>query len=150
MHEQDRDKLAGAVAYVGDELHQLHKAITAGVAALLDNKVLRKLDQLENLIMTLKEAFNAYVAEQTKFNDRQGVAIDSIVTSQGGLTGDIAELNRIITELQNSSGEVTPEDQALIDDLVAKGEAASVKAEGVAAALAALDEQTVPAVPPVA
>lgn len=148
MHEQDRDKLVGAVTYVGDELHQLHKAITAGVAVLVDNKVLRKLDKLETLIMTLKEAFDKVVTDQTAFNARQAVAIDSIISSQGGLAGDVAEMKRLIDELQNSPGELSPDDQARLDTLVATSEAAAVKAENVAAALQALDEQTAPTVPP--
>lgn len=150
MHEQDRDELVKAVAFVGTELHELHKAFTAAAVALVNNNnILLKLDRLEINIMTLKEAFSKFVVDQTAFNQRQATAIDSIVASEAGLTGDVAELNRIITELQNSAGEVTPEDQALIDQLVAASEAATAKAEAVAAALKALDEQTPPAVPPV-
>lgn len=150
MHEQNRDELVRAVTFVGDELHELHRAFTAGVAVLIDNKILRKLDQLENLIMTLKQAFDKLVTDQTAFNDRQAVAIDSIVASQGGLTADVAEMARLIAELQNSPGELSPDDQTRLDTLVATSEAATVKAEGVAAALAALDQQFPPAVPPVA
>lgn len=88
-----------------------------------------------------------YAAKQTEYNRRQAAAIDSIVASNAGLAADIKALNDKITELQNSSGEVTPEDQALIDDMEAKGAAAADRAEATAKALAALDEQTPPTVP---
>lgn len=93
-------------------------------------------------------AISDFAAKQKEFNTRQAQAIDGAVTSLGGLTSDVAELNRKIEELQNSPGGVTPEDQALIDDLQAQGEAVAAKAESLAAALKALDEQTPPAAPP--
>ena len=102
------------------------------------------LDQLERNIMS---AFSDFAAKQKTFNDRQGAAIDSITTSVTGLTGDVKALNDKITELQNSPGGITPEDQALLNDLQAAGEAAATKAEAVAAAVKALDDQTPPVVP---
>lgn len=101
---------------------------------------------LERNIMS---AISDFSAKQTAFNDRQSAAVDAAVASVTALTGDIQVLNDKITELQNSTGGVTPEDQALIDDLVVKGEAAVAKTEAVAAALAALDNLTPPK-PPVA
>jgi len=102
------------------------------------------LDTLEKNIMS---AFSDFAAKQKTFNDRQSAAIESIATSVTGLTGDVKSLNDKITELQNSPGTITPEDQALLDDLQAQGEAAATKAEGVAAAVKALDDQTPPVVP---
>lgn len=75
-----------------------------------------------------------FAAKQKAFNDRTGAAIDGIVA-------DIGVLNDKITELQNSAGQVTPEDQALIDDLQAKGEALASRAE-------ALDNERPPTPPP--
>jgi len=93
---------------------------------------------------TVKE----YVAQQKAFNDRQGAAIDGAVASVTALTADVQALNDKITELQNSQGGVTPEDQALINDLETQGDAVATRLEGVASALAALDAQTPPVVPP--
>ena len=103
------------------------------------------LDRLENKIMS---AISDFAAKQKAFNERQGAAIDSAVASVNGLTADVKALNDKITELQNSSGGVTPEDQALINELETQGEAVAAKAEAAAAALKALDEQTPPVVPP--
>jgi hypothetical protein len=146
MQERSRDKLVEAVITVAQEVHEMHKAFTAAAAALINNKsILNRIEQAERNIMS---AISDFAAKQKAFNDRQATAIDSVVTSQGGLTADIAELKRLIEELQNSPGTITPEDQALLDDLTAKAEEATNKAESVAAALAALDQQTPPAVPP--
>lgn len=57
-----------------------------------------------------------------------------------GISGDIATLNDKIAELQNSAGTVTPEDQALLDQLQAQGEALATRIE-------AADALTPPAPP---
>lgn len=70
-------------------------------------------------------------------------AFDTIQASVEGLTVDIKSLNDKITELQNSSGVISPEDQALLDQI--QGEA-----QALATSLAKLDDQTAtPPAPPV-
>ncbi len=96
----------------------------------------------------MASAISDFAAKQKAFNDRQGTAIDGLVTSVTGIQGDIQTLNDKITELQNSSGTVTPEDQALLDDLETQGAAISDKLDAAAAALKALDEANPPVVPP--
>lgn len=76
-----------------------------------------------------------FAVKQNEFNDRQDAAV-------AGLTGDVQTLNDKITELQNSAGTITPEDQALLNDIQARGEAITAKLE-------ALDALTPPKVPPV-
>ena len=102
------------------------------------------LQEMEQRIMS---AIADFAAKQQAFNDRQSAAVDSIVSSQAGIVGDIANLNEQIVALQNSVGGVTPEDQALIDSLQASGEALTAKVEAQAAALADLDSQTPPKPP---
>lgn len=105
------------------------------------------LQQLEIIMSKLSLALAAFAATNKEYNDRQAVAIDSIVESQNGLTGDIKGLNDLIKKLEESSGEVSEEDQALIDLMLAKGKATAERAEQVAAALKLLDEGTPPVVP---
>lgn len=97
---------------------------------------------------TYKEAVAQFVAQQTAFNARQGAAIDKAVASADGVTGDVTALKDKILELENSAGEVTPEDAALIAELVTMSEAVTAKSEALSVALAALDEATPPVVPP--
>lgn len=92
-------------------------------------------------------AISDYLTKQKAFNDRNAAAVDSIVKSTEGLTGDVASLNATIKQLQDSAGAVTPEDQALLDQATTQGEAVSAKLEAVTAALATLDESTPPTVP---
>jgi len=88
------------------------------------------LEQMEKRIMS---AISDFAAKQTAFNDR----LDTAIT---GVTGDVAELNRMIKELQDNPGPISPEDQATLDALQARGEAVTAKLE-------ALDALTPPAVP---
>ena len=76
---------------------------------------------LEKNVMS---AIKDFAAKQTAFNDR----LDAALT---GIGGDIKNLNDQIAALQNSPGEVTPEDQASLDALQAAGEALAAKFEAV-------------------
>lgn len=67
-------------------------------------------------------AISEYAAAQAAFNAR-------IETSVAGITADVTSLNDKITELQNSPGRITPEDQALLDGLQAQGAALAAKLE---------------------
>lgn len=78
-------------------------------------------------------AISEFAAKQSEFNGRLSTAID-------GLTGDVALLNQKIQELQNSAGTITPEDQALLDQLQTQGEM-------LASRLEAVDALTPPAPP---
>ena len=70
----------------------------------------------------IMSAISDFAAKQDAFNTRIGTSIDNVVA-------DIQTLNDLITQLQNSAGTVTPEDQALIDQLEAKGSELATKAE---------------------
>jgi len=85
------------------------------------------------ILLIIMSAISTFATAQKAYNDRQAAAID-------GLAGDIKTLNDKIAALQESAGTVTPEDQALLDELQAAAEAATAKIE-------ALDAQTPPAVP---
>lgn len=108
------------------------------------NVILHRIDILENNIMS---KISDFAAQQKSFNDAVSAAVDSMQASLTGISGDITTLNDKITALQNSAGGVTPEDQALIDDLQAQGAVLSNKATALAEALAALDALTPPAAP---
>lgn len=97
----------------------------------------------------IMSAISDFAVKQTAFNQRQGAAVDAAVASVAGLVEDVKTLNDKIAELQNSVGGVTPEDQALINDLETQGDAMATKTEALSAALATLDAQTPPR-PPVA
>ncbi len=71
-----------------------------------------------------------------------GASVDSIVTSVAGVSGDVDRLKATILALQNSAGQITPEDQALLDKSEAAVGALSTRVSGVKDALASLDAQT--------
>lgn len=77
-----------------------------------------------------------FAAKVNAYNDRQDAAI-------AGVSADVDALNAKIVELQNTQGQITAEDQALLDAIQARGEAAAAKLE-------ALDALTPPPAPPVA
>lgn len=71
-----------------------------------------------------------------------GESVDSVQNSLTGLTADVEGLKKIIIDLQNNPGPITPADQALLDAGEAKVTGLSDKLKLVAAALAALDAAT--------
>lgn len=75
-----------------------------------------------------------FADKQNAHHDKQDAAIEDI-------SGDVKFLTEKIVELQNSPGEITPEDQAALDAMEARGAAATAKLE----ALAALTPPTQPA-----
>jgi len=71
-----------------------------------------------------------------------GETVDSIVTSVTGISGDVDRLKATIKALQDSSGTVTPEDQALLDKSEAAVNSLATRMAGVKEALASLDAAT--------
>lgn len=85
---------------------------------------LRLLTQRKHIMSVISD-FAARVTEQ----------FATINTAAEGVTLDIAALNKKIEQLQNSSGEISAEDQAILNSI-------ENIAAGVAAKLKALDEAT--------
>lgn len=90
------------------------------------NALLRKGDRIMTAIAEFSEQMKA-------FFDRQDAAVSD-------LQADVKFLKDKIAELQNSPGEITPEDQALLDAL-------EERANATAGRLEALSQETPPAVP---
>ena len=95
-------------------------------------QVNHKLDKLDERFKHMATDIKTFAAAVKASFDKIGTAVD-------GLTQDIKTLNDKITQLQNSPGTITPEDQALLDEVQAQ-------AGSIADKVAALDDQT--AAPP--
>jgi len=78
-----------------------------------------------------------------KHFDQTTAYLDKIDKGIDGVSGDITKLNELIAQLQATQGQLTPEDQALLDQIEARGNAAGTKIE-------ALDALTPPPAPPTA
>ncbi len=87
-----------------------------------------------------KKTRSEIMSKISEFADKQNAHNDKIDAAISGLTGDIQALNDLIKQLQESNGEITPEDQALLDALDARGQAIETKLE----ALDALNPPPVP------
>jgi hypothetical protein len=111
--------------------------VTVHIHVHASGDVVRSIETSLAKLLTLGEktmtVIGDFAARQREFNDRMDAAIS-------GLTEDIATLNAKILELQTSPGTITPEDQALLDELQARGETISAKLE-------ALNALTPPAPP---
>jgi len=92
-----------------------------------------KLDALITIGRQIMSAISDFVTKQKAFNLRQDAAVANIL-------GDLKTLNDKIEALQNSAGTITPEDQALLDEIEAHSDTITTNLE-------ALDAQT-PPVPP--
>lgn len=147
--EKDERTLSRAISALAAELcgyRQERKTEFEWVRSTYGLATKADLKEMECRIMS---KISEFAAEQKRFNAEHGAAIDSAVASVTALTGDVAELNRLITELQNSPGGITPEDQTLLDELQAEGKSLAERSTALAAALKTLDEATPPVVPPV-
>lgn len=89
-----------------------------------------------------------FLKKQKEYNDRDDAAMEKLIAASTNLAGDVKFLKDTITKLQNSAGQVTAEDQALIDALEARAGTASTKFDALTKSLTDLDNQTAPEVPP--
>lgn len=112
------------------ELH-IHRHLDGKLAEALLHILTHKLDRIEQKQDCIMSAIS-------DFADKVKTSYTAIGNAVDGLTGDIKTLNDKITALQNSAGAITPEDQAILDDIEAQ-------AGAVAAKLSALDDLTAPA-----
>lgn len=120
--------LPEAVARVATELHHIAQSLSgAGSAGSVTSA------QFNAGIQTIMSAISDFATKQNAFNARLDTAI-------AGVTSDVAALNAKIEELQNTPGAITPEDQALLDEIETRSDAITTKME-------ALDALTPPAVP---
>jgi uncharacterized protein YaaN involved in tellurite resistance len=95
--------------------------------------IVQRLTRIEAQGEKIMSAISDFAAKQKAFN----ATIDSAIT---GITGDVKTLNDKIAALQASAGTVTPEDQALLDELEAAG-------NSLASRVTALDDLTPPTPP---
>lgn len=95
-------------------------------------QTLAKLIQLGEQIMTVISDFAAKLKDH---QDRQAAALE-------GIQGDVKAINDKLTAIQNSPGTLSAEDQASLDEALARSEVLTTKLE-------ALDAET-PPTPPVA
>ena len=115
-----------------DELYKLREEQKDEFDWFKSQKFITQQD-LEKTERNIMSKISEFADRQNAFNDR----IDAAVTD---LQGDIKSLNDTIAALQASVGTVTPEDQALLDQI-------ETRAGGIATKLEALDALTPPVVP---
>lgn len=104
-------------------------------AATLDS-ILTAVKALQLQGTHLMSAISDFAAKQAAFNQDVSNDLDAI-------QANITNLNALITQLQNSAGTISPEDQATLDTLQTAGTDLQTKAD-------ALAGKTPPAVPVVA
>lgn len=94
-------------------------------------------------------AISEYAGKVDEHLEKIGTGIDDINTGIGGIDIDLQELKKLIEQLQNTPGQITPEDQALLDAIQAKAASLAEKSATTAAIVKALDDLTPPPAPPV-
>lgn len=81
----------------------------------------------------------------TRFDEQSNDAAE-LHTAVDGVQADVTFLKETIAKLQNTNGQLTPEDQALLDQLEARVNTTSTNIKDAATKAKALDEAT--SVPP--
>ncbi len=93
-------------------------------------------DVIQQILINQEKIMSAISDFAAKMNDHNN-QVDAAIE---GLTGDVGSLKDQITALQNSAGQITPEDQASLD-------AIEKRAQGISDKLEALDALTPPTPP---
>lgn len=101
--------------------------------------ILQRLAEMEWRIMS---AISDYTTRVDAKFDGISTSVDEIVASQAGIATDVGNLKDIILKLQDNTGPISPEDQALLDAGVVKITALAEKTAAVSAALKELDAAT--------
>lgn len=84
------------------------------------------LDDLTNIETKLMSAISEFAARVQAHQDKIDAAISDVA-------GDVADLKSLVEQLQGTSGQITPEDQGLLDQIETKAGAAASKLEALAA-----------------
>ncbi len=121
-------------AVIAHELVAINETLKAGFDWLRSHANLATKDDLKHL----GELIMSKISDFADAVDAHNTAVDTAIS---GLTDDIANLNKQISDLQNSAGQITPEDQARLDAIQARSQTVADK-------LAALDALTPPVAPP--
>lgn len=79
-----------------------------------------RIEHAIHLIHHMSSAIADFAAKQQAFNDAQSKAIDDI-------SSEIQSLNNQIAALQNSSGQISPGDQTLLDNIQTSSQAITSK-----------------------
>lgn len=124
-------KLIRAISDLTDAIGGLSHTIHRSLRSLRCLVTKQDLEETETNIMS---KISEFAERQNAFNARLDTAVE-------GLTQDVQGLKQVIEDLQNSPGAITPEDQALLDDIEARTSTIVSKLE-------ALDALTPPPAPP--
>jgi predicted nucleic acid-binding Zn-ribbon protein len=106
-----------------------------------------ELHVINQKLETIMSKISEFAAKQSAHNAAVDAALGNVSTAVTGITGDISTLNDLIKKLQDSQGQITPEDQATLDQLDAAGQALQDRADVLAKAAADADALTPPPVP---
>lgn len=112
-----------------DEFHSKHRQEEGWALFFLFERI----ELLAQQLHTIMSAISEFAARMQAFTDRQDAAV-------ADLQADVQNLTDQIAALQNSAGQITAEDQALLDGIQARASAVSDK-------LDALDNLTPPKAP---
>lgn len=148
---QDRDDrmLAEAIQSLVREVHAFRKQVEEFCTRTAGHSENQILTRIEKKVENIMSAISVY-AEQVEaaFTDI-GTSVDTLVTGVTGIAGDVAGLKDLILKLQSNPGPITPEDQAILDQLIVKITALADRIKPLAETVQALDAATdeVPAPP---
>lgn len=94
----------------------------------------REVSALRVEVKTIGERIMSAISD---FSDKVNAAFDAIGKSVDGVVSDVTELKALIVKLQSTQGQITAEDQALLDKI-------ETRVDGIVTKTQALDDQTAP------
>ncbi len=132
MNERDSEELARAIHALTHALHDILAEQKVQFQWMVSHHHFATKQDIESLKHTIMSVIQDFAAKFSAFQDRQDKAI-------ADLQGDVQNLTDQIAKLQSTQGQITPEDQALLDQIQSRASAISDK-------LDALDQLTPPAI----
>lgn len=141
-------QLTEAVVLVAEELHRLHKVIEAALERCKSGTNAATKQDLQEMETRIMSKISEYGDKVNAAFDEIEAAQTALTTAVGGVSDDVAFLKEEILKLQNTPGEITPEDQAILDGLQARSSTAAANLTTLRTALEALDAATARPTPP--
>ena len=97
---------------------------------------------------TTPDAIQVWAAKQAADQAAIAAALQTIGTAVGTIATGVAALQALITTLQNSAGQITPADQATLDQIEAAAAQLATDSGNAATALQAINTAAPGTVPP--
>lgn len=124
-------RLADAIIQLAEEAKDLTKEFSHGLRRLGELCQGATKHDLSNTERRIEERLNIMGTQIADFATQVQASFDAVTADLDKISAGITNLDALITQLQNSPGNITPADQALLDKIQAASQALKAKADAI-------------------